>query len=457
MKRNWKSALAIALTLCLLVLALPAMTSAEEEKLTGEITVQAEKEWMEYYQAAADRVTAENPDAKISLMEVGSFDHLDTIDSTDAANPDVADLFAIPADRLYGLAEAEVLAEIDSEKLAEMVGGWEDFDAFNKGIGGNLRIEDSYYAFPFNIETLINFVNKANAEEKGVDLEKAIELTELDDPAIALLPIFDAWFGIAAVNSAEIELLGKTAVEEDKEAEDEEEAEETEPFFSDLTSDWADLPEEKQRLITALYDYWKLNFDNNSTLFDAEAGWGYIDETFTSGNGGVIRLGGPWETNGNSEKANGGKDLEIFPIGQLTINGMPLKHWKGGWGLAINSRIEEDEEKVALAEAMIAEIVNPEFAVELFKATGKILENVEAEVYTEAEDLEDVDKAVIKATIESYAEAPARPLFKEWGAVWDTWKNAVLSWNSVKPESAEAAYAELQASFQSMMDNMELE
>ena len=34
-----------------------------------------------------------------------------------------------------------------------------------------------------------------------------------------------------------------------------------------------------------------------------------------------------------------------------------------------------------LAQAMIQEIVNPEHAVEFFKATGKILENVTAEKY----------------------------------------------------------------------------
>ena len=50
-----------------------------------------------------------------------------------------------------------------------------------------------------------------------------------------------------------------------------------------------------------------------------------------------------------------------------------MKHWQGGWGLAINPRIEEDPDKVALAEAVIAELVNPEYFVELFKATGKIL------------------------------------------------------------------------------------
>lgn len=104
-----------------------------------------------------------------------------------------------------------------------------------------------------------------------------------------------------------------------------------------------------------------------------------------------------------------------------------------------------------LVQAMIEEIVNPEFAVDLFKATGKILENVPADVYTNS-DLDEIDKKVIAAIIESYKISQNRPLFREWGEVWDTYKNAILSWNSVKPDSAEAAYEQLQASFASLLE-----
>ena len=136
----------------------------------------------------------------------------------------------------------------------------------------------------------------------------------------------------------------------------------------------------------------------------------------------------------------------------MTLNGKPLAHWQGGWGLAINSRIEEDSDKVAIADEMIKEIVNPEYAVDLFKSTGKILENVDAETYKDS-DLPDEDKEIISATIESYNNSPRRPLFKEWTDVWDTYKNAILSWNSVAPKDEQKAYNELKASFESMMEN----
>ena len=101
---------------------------------------------------------------------------------------------------------------------------------------------------------------------------------------------------------------------------------------------------------------------------------------------------------------------------------------------------------------MIKEIVNPKFATDLYKSTGKILENVKNDDYQKS-DLPDSDKKIIEATIKSYEKAPARPLFKEWGNVWDTYKNAILSWNSVKPANEEEAYKQLQASFKSMMAN----
>ena len=149
-------------------------------------------------------------------------------------------------------------------------------------------------------------------------------------------------------------------------------------------------------------------------------------------------------------QTNDGADLGIYPIGQITVAGQPLRHWQGGWGLAINPRIEEDNDKVELAQLMIAEIVNPDFAVDLFKATGKILENVTADAHA-ASDLDEVDKLVIAAVIESFEISPGRPLFEQFNPVWDSWKNAVLSWNSVKPADVEAAYNELKASFDAMM------
>lgn len=404
---------------------------AVEGGVEAEISVQVEEAWEGYYDEAIARVLEKNPDAVINKIVIGSFDHFDILSSTDATNPDFADVFAMPADRLAGLHKNDVLAAIDSQRMAATVGGFDDYDA---GLGGNFMIEGEYFAFPMNIETLILFGNKANLEASEIVLDAPIELIGNEEKV--LLPLFDAWFGVAATNSSDIELLGK---------------DENGELYSDMTLAWEDLPAEKQATIEALYEYWKYNNEANTSLFDADSGWGYIDEEFKSEGGSIIRLGGPWETGSNTELAGEG-NVDVFPISMLTVAEKPLRHWKGGWGLAINARVEENEDQMELAHQLIEEIMNTEYAVDFFRSAGKIMENVPVDVYL-ASDLSDSDKAVISAVIASYAEAPLRPLFEEWGQVWDTYKNGILSWNNVKPESVEDAYNELKSSFEAMMGN----
>ncbi len=403
-----------------------------EGGLTGEITVQVEEGWKPYYDAAVERFVEANPDAAVELIVTGSFDMLDILDSTDPANEDIADVFSIPADRIYGLNDNEALAPMDAMAIADKVGGFDNYDA---GLGGNFNIDGDYLAFPMNIETLIAYANTANAEAAGIDLTKSVEMN--DAGLDVLIPMFDAWFGVAVLNSADIDLLAKA---------------DDGTLTSDFTAEWADLPAEKQAAVTAVYEYWKKTQDAGVPMWDAEAAWGHMDTEFTTGGSAALRISGPWDAGAFSGQAGDGADLEIMPIGSITVAGQPLKHWKGGWGIAINSRNEGDDEKMALAEAFIAELMNTEHAVEFFKNTGKIMENVPADVYLSS-DLTDADKAIIENVLASYADAPARPLFTEWGSVWDTWKNSVLSWSSVKPADAEAAYKEIKAAFDAMMLN----
>lgn len=427
-----KKALSLLLiTLLVFSAAACSKKPAAPKDIEATISVQVEKSWRPYYEAVAARVKANNPKATINFIETGSFDHLDVLDSTDVTNTDVADVFAIPADRIYGLAKNEALAALPAKEMAEQVGGFKDYD---KGLGGNFNVNGEYLAFPMNIETLITFANKANAQAKGIDLSKSIEFTSLKHEDM-LIPVFNAWFGVAIANAGGIELLGK-----DKDGK----------LFSDLTKNYADLNKDQQATIKAVYDYWKAHKAAGTSLWDKDAAWGYMDTAFTTGGPTSLRLEGPWSTGTLSKLAGEGKDLDILPIGQVTVAGKKMAHWKGGWGLSINARNEQDANKMSLAKAFIQEVVNPKYAVDFFKATGKILENVETSVYANS-DLSAADKEVIDSVMKSYADAPARPLFTEWGQVWGTWENALLSWSSVNPGTVEAAYAELQAAFKAMM------
>lgn len=399
--------------------------SAAGEKVT--LKVQAEKEWMPYYEKVKETVVEKYPNATIELIETGAFDHLDVLDQTDPTNSDIADVFALPADRLYGLAKNHVLASMPAKEMAEEVGGFANFD---NGLGGNFAIDGEYLAFPYNIETLVGYVNVENAKAANIDTTKTIEFTDLAYNQI-LTTVHDAWFGVAFTNSAEFELL-------------------TKELTTDATKEWSELTDAQKSLFEGLYNYWKGHKENNTSLWDKDAAGGYIDEQFKTGGSDVVKIDGPWATTSVKELVGSSENMEIIPLSQITFNGQPLKHWKGGWGLGINARCEENEAQMEVAQAFIKEIVNPNNAKELFEATGKVLENATLENYTGIDELQ---LKVIEATYEGYEVSINRPLFSEYGQVWDTWQNALLSWSAKNPANAEEAYNEVKASFKGMMAN----
>ena len=391
------------------------------------ISVQVEKAWMPYYEKVKERVLEKHPNATINFIETGAIDQLDVIDKTDVTNKDVADVFALPADRLYDLANKNVLAPMDAKNMAEEVGGFKDYDA---GLGGNLKIGDEYLAFPYNIETLVTYVNKANTEKAGIDITKNIEFNDIAYGKM-LVKLHDAWFGVGFTNSAPFELLQKDG---DK-------------VSTDATKEWKDLTPEQQKLFESLYSYWQTQYDNKTDLWDKDAAQGYIDEQFVAEGGAALKIDGPWATTDLAGKL-GEDNLEVLPLSQITLNGKALSHWKGGWGLGINARCEEDEAQMTLAQDFIKEIVNPTYAKDLFNSTGKILPNVEPSAY---DGIGGINEKVIKATYTSYEASINRPLFLEYGKVWDTWQNALLSWSAQKPGNAEEAYKQVKASFDAMM------
>ena len=397
-----------------------------DKKVT--LKIQAEKEWVSYYEKVKDTIVEKYPNATIEILETGSFDHLDVLDKTDATNSDIADVFALPADRLYSLAKNQVLAAMPADEMAKEVGGFNDFE---NGLGGNFKIDGEYLAFPYNIETLIGYVNVENAKEANIDTSKEIEFTSLEYNQI-LTTVHDAWYGVAFTNSADFDLLSKD-------------------LKSDATKEWSELTEQQKKLFEGLYNYWKAHKENNTSLWDKEAAGGYIDEQFKTGENDAVKIDGPWATSSVSELVGSDDNLQIIPLSQITFNGQPLKHWKGGWGLGINARCEDNEEQMEIAEAFIKELINPENAKELFYATGKILENATIDNY---QGIDKLQLKVIEATYDSYKVAENRPLFSEYGQVWDTWQNALLSWSAKKPANAEEAYKEVKASFDGMMANL---
>ncbi len=415
----------------LIILLAATLVGCSSGETNTTISVQVETEWIPYYEQAIARVLEDNPDVIINLIEMGSLDNIELILSTNATNKDVADVFALPLDRIYSLAPNHVLAEIDALGMAETLGGFNDY---NEGLGGSFKLYDEYLAFPFNIETLIVYANTANAQQNNVQLTGMIEFNDLSYGDM-LTPMHDAWFAISFINSANLVLLDYN---------------ENGELYSDLTKDFAALNSVQQQFFASLFNYWQAHETAGTGLWNLNTAWDYINSEFYSGNANSLRIDGPWAAPSMTEKTNDGADLAVLPLDQITLNNKSLTHWKSGWGLAVNARLEGQEAEMELAQQIIMEIVNPEYAVDIFQELGKVLANVPASVYAESE-LTDLEKNIIIAMLESYETAELRPLFTEWAQVWPTWENAILSWSSVKPKSTEEAYAQIQASFIAMM------
>lgn len=395
------------------------------------ITVQIEEDWKDYFEQVGEKVLQDNPGTEIQFIHAGSFDHLDTIDRTDANNEDVADVFAYPVDRYYGLHQNEILAAFDAAALAERIGGWSNF---NEGFARYLKDGDDYFGIPMNLEALLFYVNKANAETLGIDYSKPVEFTELD-PNTVLTAVFNAWYGVAFTNPAEIELLAKT----------------DDGFMSDFAKDWNELEPDKQAVVEALFKYYQGH--TTDKLWDVDSAWGFIDESVATGGPTAFVIEGPW----NAPKYSNDiikDDLDVMPLSNMTINGKPLSHWRGGWAYGINARIEDEADKMNLAKNFIAEALNPERAVDFYKITGKIMENTSLETFNNS-DLDDLNKHVIETVFDGFDTAVDRPLFSEWGSVWDTYQNGLISWKSAAPADAEAAYKLIQDSFKALMDQIQ--
>lgn len=404
-------------------------TKASSEGLTGTVSVQVDPKWLPYYEAAVSRVKEKNPEAVIELKEYDAFDHLEILDKTDTTNQDVADIYAVPLDRLEGLITKEALATFDAKSLADRIGGFNDFDG---GMGSQLKIDGQYYGFPYNIETLILGYNPVNLKANGISLDD-IDFAKLS-PSVAMIPLFNAWWGVAVTNAFDLELLGKDG---DK-------------FFSDLVKDYEELSADQQAMFEGLYNYWKSASEQKIPMFDKTGVYGYMDSQFSNGKSGSLRVVGPWEVGAIT---NITKDFAVDSLSKAKFAGKELKHWKGGWALVINARNEENEQNMLLAQEVIAELLNPQFAGDLYATAGKIMPNVTKEEY-EKLDIPALDKEVILSVIDSYEKATSRPLFKEWGQVWDTWENALLSWEAKKPQNAKDAYKEVQASFKALLTNL---
>ncbi len=395
---------------------------AEDSNLEDEniVRVQIEEEWESYYKDAAKRVKKKQPDAKIIFIKKDRDEYIDSLEKGDLSDENTADLFTLPWNKINLLSEKNILAELNARSIAE-----------------NLNINKNYdekLVFPMNINTILNFTNIDNSETNSINYLSGIEFTELSNQDI-LIALFKFDYGVSFMNGANINLLGKT---------------ETEEYSSDLTKDFSELSANQQEIFNAIYNYWYYSKKEKSLLFDEDKYLNYMDLSFEKGGGTSILVNKMTERK-RLEDLVGQENLDILPLESIVVMGNNIVQYKDGDALAINKRIEEDENKMTIAELMIEEIVNPQYAVEFFKGTGKILENTNLDEFLDS-DLEDRDKDFIGLVYRSYEDALEIPKNLQIEEISESWESGILSWNSLEPANVEEAYKILQDEFKSMIE-----
>lgn len=400
-----------------------------EPIIDASITVQLEDDWYYYYDDARERVLEKYPDAEIEFIYSGAFDHLETLSSWGNYD-DIADVFVYPIDRLNELYTSNYLTQLPTNNFELMTEGQYNF---SDGLMQYFEIEGQYYGYPFGIESLIFYANTYNMNQYNMDSNTTIELMDYSENIH--IPIVNAWYGISLLNAANIELLGQM---------------DNGTLYSDVTRDYSELSIEEQSVISELYEYWKYHDTNNTGMNTYEA-WGYRDAQFEEGKIGCLFLEGPWSY-GYLQGIMNLDNLTIFPTSQVTVNELPLSHWKSGWGIGVNERVSSDEEKKIVAEAMMLELMNPTYAVDLYLETGKVMDFVNPGVYEDSR-IDAQLQEMIDAIYTSFQDAKKRPLFAEWDIVWVTWEETINSWTTNKPGSAEEAYNILKSKFESIVNN----
>lgn len=438
------------------------------ESLAGEITVQVNPEQKGFYQAAADRVIKENPGVKITLIEMEYKSHLNKLfdeavatsviksdtELTDALEEklqlseedtvsETADLFMVSVASFRDLAKAGIIAPLEIDILLDE-GVSTNSEAYDNSLGGIFKVGQDYYACPFGIETMIALLNTANAEEQDFDFEESIEISNLTQAEQFILPLSDFNCASVLLNSAELRPLYVTKTKGDKFA-----------IASDLTYSWDSLPENMKELFSDLYTFYQLQKCEEISLHSEDKCREKRNTAFISGGKSILAFcDSAKDAEHLADLANKGKDLKYLPLSQVKLNGQALMHWKGGWGLSLKTTVLENPEKKAIAEAMIRELTNPDFAEDLYLQSGTILDTVSPEVYSESKSLEDSQKEIIALSLASFEEAQKLPTVPGFDKVWGTWENGLSSWTYLDVQNAKEAYEVLQVRFVNLLKQL---
>lgn len=394
-----------------------------------DITIQMEEAWRPYYEVIVGEVTSKYPDKTVNFVDTPSLTNLDLIYATSIDNKDIPDIFAVPYNKINGLIEDKCLSPIDVEAIAQISGS-------NKVFDDNLKSAGTYYGVPYFMETAAVFINVKNAADKNVSIIDAVEFNDFNVNSI-LSTMHDLNNGINFLNSVYLTPLKK---------------DENGVYSSDLTKNFAELSTEQVKLLNVMFNYWNTNKEANPDIWDSEASFNYMNEHFSTGGKSFLRLDTTNNLTDIIKVTNNGEDLMVLPTNAFTVYGNSLKSIKNGYSLVVNRNTQSDQENMQIVNEIIAELTNPNNALNFFNDSKKILSSAEYYIF-EQSMLEDHLKSIINASITSYDSSISYPL-EEFELAIDTWKNALILWQTANPVDTEAAYEIIQGGFNSLIETL---
>ncbi|NQZ65694.1 MAG: extracellular solute-binding protein [Mycoplasmatales bacterium] len=352
-----------------------------------KIKVAYEKSWKPVIDDALSKMK-ETERGAFELKEIDdskSSQYLDII-STKSNDKKTADLFPMPLDRISGFVTSNVLAEIKKQY----------FDSNDYSDENTMGVIDGKrYVYPLNVETITQIYHISEKPNGFSTIEEAFK----DDSFITQWN--NLWYGSAYMNSA---LVGNGTP-------------------TDFAKKWITKTEENGK---TKYSYpflknknfetaFKTLYNQNKKLRDSKVDWkvniangdgrtNYLEEHFTSENKDISgMIDGPWIINdligkiidkNKDENVISSKLDDIGVSIMPSLNGSPLRHFKGGWGYGINkikiinmSDTAKQLKKFELENKFLKLLTSKDEAKNWFTAGGKISVAKDANLKITNEDI----------------------------------------------------------------------
>lgn len=378
-------------------------TNKESVDKSKIVSIQAEKKWVDIYKSiiAKFKIDYKSEMEKegikdIEIVEAGSTESDKLINTKGIRDESLADVFLVQTDKFNGIKPS--IREFSVKTFAEFA------TKYKKQIGG----ENVQLSSPAKVsQGLGTQDNKTHGIVQNVEgLIALAKKGETNAPTKTITHFSDLWFAAGYFNEKEstgynLRDIVKTNTEGQIEEFGDSQKSKIVNGFKKLLTDVASLPG-----------------DLGKTAFHSDGNQSkpIINEFFkASTTTGTKIITGPWDiTDG---KFKGTEEVKILAPNNYN-------QWGGGYLFVMNNRINSKEQKIA--EMLIAALLNPENAVELYNKIQKISPLAQGALKIKEDKdnlLTDAEKNIADAIYK--VSSRIRPLDQAFGIIWETYAKLI--------------------------------